>query len=229
MAIIETNKPDHSGMIEPKVGLDGWENRRHVARLVLVVFLITFTVTRMLVFLIMNRTFPDLFIYMGGTHVHHLNLGIFLLSGVGGYLLFVRPKGRKAKGAAVLYGIGLALTFDEFGMWLHLGGGYWQRASFDAVTVVVGLLMLMAFAPPLREIRGRHAITILILILMLLGAGFFFMLFQTVNKYGRKAEPRKEKLGQKGLHGVFQEIPAVYSDAGRPLILRETAPPSTPK
>ena len=194
MAIIETKKPDHSGMIEPKVGLDGWENRRHVARLVLVVFLITFTVTRILVFLIMNRTFPDLFIYMGGTHVHHLNLGIFLLSGVGGYLLFVRPKGRKAKGAAVLYGIGLALTFDEFGMWLHLGGGYWQRASFDAVTVVVGLLMLMAFAPPLKEIRGRHAITILIL--LLLGAGFFFMLIRTVNKYGRKAEPRIEKLGQ---------------------------------
>ena len=194
MAITETEKPGHAGMIEPKDGLDGWENRRHVARLVLVVFLITFTVTRILVFLIMNRTFPDLFIYMGGTHVHHLNLGIFLLSGVGGYLLFVRPKGRKAKGAAVLYGIGLALTFDEFGMWLHLGGGYWQRASFDAVTVVVGLLMLMAFGPSVKDLRGRHAITILIL--LLLGAGFFFMLIQTVNKYGRKAEPRLEKLGQ---------------------------------
>jgi hypothetical protein len=182
MAAQETGKPDHTAMTEPKAGIDGWENRRHVARLVLVVFLITFTVTRILVFLIMNRTFPDLFIYMGGTHVHHLNLGIFLLSGVGGYLLFVRPKGRKAKGAAVLYGIGLALTFDEFGMWLHLGGGYWQRASFDAVTVVVGLLMLMAFGPSIKDIRGRHAITILIL--LLLGAGFFFMLIQTVNKYG---------------------------------------------
>jgi len=194
-------------MIEPMAGLDGWENRRHVARLVLVVFLITFTVTRILVFLIMNRTFPDLFIYMGGTHVHHLNLGIFLLSGVGGYLLFVRPKGAKAKGATVLYGIGLALTFDEFGMWLHLGGGYWQRASFDAVTVVVGLLVLMAFAPPLKEIRGRHAITTLIL--LLLGAGFFLMLFQTVNKYGGKAQPRIEKQGQNGPRGASPAIPGI--------------------
>jgi hypothetical protein len=216
MDIPKMRKPDHPGMIEPKAGLDGWENRRHVARLVLVVFLITFTVTRILVFLIMNRTFPDLFIYMGGTHVHHLNLGIFLLSGVGGYLLFVRPKGRKAKGATVLYGIGLALTFDEFGMWLHLGGGYWQRASFDAVTVVVGLLVLMAFAPPLKEIRGRHAITILIL--MLLGTGFFLMLYQTVNKYGGKVQPRIEKRQKQGPTGVARAMPAGYSDAGLPFI-----------
>ena len=208
MAVNKTGKPDHDGLIGPKVGLDGWENRRHVARLVLVVFLITFSVTRILVFLIMNRTFPDLFIYLGGTHVHHLNLGIFLLSGVGGYLLFVRPKGRTAEWVSALYGIGLALTFDEFGMWLHLGGGYWQRASFDAVTVVVGLLALLAFAPPLKKIRGRHAITVLIL--LLLGAGFFFLLFRTVNKYGEKAQPHLEKTGQKG--------PAGYPDAGRPLI-----------
>ncbi len=216
MAVKKTGKPDHNGLIRSKVGLDGWENRRHVARLVLVVFLITFTVTRILVFLIMSRTFPDLFIYMGGTHVHHLNLGIFLLSGVGGYLLFVRPRGRKAEWVSVPYGIGLALTFDEFGMWLHLGGGYWQRVSFDAVTVIVGLLVLLAFAPPLKEIRGRHAITILIL--LLLGAGFFFLLFRTLNKYGEKAQPRLEKLGQKGLTGIARARPAGYSDAGQSLI-----------
>ncbi|MCX6569957.1 MAG: hypothetical protein NT006_00790 [Candidatus Aminicenantes bacterium] len=194
MAITETKKQDHEGLIEPKVGRDGWENRRHVARLVLVVFLITFTVIRILIFLIMSRTLPDMFVYIGGTHVHHLNLGIFLLSAVGGYLLFVRPKGRMAEWTAVLYGIGLALTFDEFGMWLHLGGGYWQRASFDAVTVVVGFLVLMAFGPSVKEIREKHTITILIL--LLLSAGFFFLLFQTVNKYGGKVHPRMKKVGQ---------------------------------
>ncbi len=194
MAVKAAGRPGHGDMIEGNDGMDGSENRRHVARLVLVVFLITFIVMRLLVFLIMGRTIPDLFVHIGGTHIHHLNLGIFLLAGVGGYLLFVRPKGRKAEGAAVLYGIGLALTFDEFGMWLHLGGGYWQRASFDAVTVVAALLMLMAFGPAVKEIRGRHAITVLIL--MLLGAGFFFMLFQTLNKFGGKVEPRIGKPGK---------------------------------
>jgi hypothetical protein len=132
-------------------------DRRHVARLVLVAFLITFTLFRIVIFQIMNAKLPDMFVYIGGTHVHHLNLGIFLLSFVGAYLLFGRAREQKADWVAVLYGIGLALTFDEFGMWLHLGGGYWQRASFDAVTVVVGFLMLMAFGPSVKEIRGKHA------------------------------------------------------------------------
>lgn len=47
-------------MIEPKDGMGGPENRRHVARLVLVPFLMTFIVSRIIVFLIMNRTVPDL-------------------------------------------------------------------------------------------------------------------------------------------------------------------------
>ena len=73
---------------------------------------------------------------MGGTHVHHLNYGIFLLCIVSGLLLFFQVSERERWWSAAAYGFGLALTFDEFGMWLHLGGGYWQRASFDAVIVV---------------------------------------------------------------------------------------------
>jgi hypothetical protein len=135
-----------------------------------------------------------MFVYIGGTHVHHLNLGIFLLAVVGGYLLFARPKGRILERIAVLYGIGLALTFDEFGMWLHLGGGYWQRASFDAITVVAGFLALMAFGPSVKEMRGEHAITIAFL--LILATAFFSLLFQTVNKYGGRVHPRTQKLGQ---------------------------------
>ena len=62
-----------------------------MARLVFVAFLLTFVAARVLVFLIMARKVPDFFLHVGGTHVHHLNYGIFLLSGSGAWLLFSRP------------------------------------------------------------------------------------------------------------------------------------------
>ena len=83
--------------------------------------------------------------------MHHLNYGIFLLAAVAAYLLFARPAGRAARVAAWAYGIAIGLTFDEFGMWLHLGGSYWQRASVDAVIVVAGVLGVVAFAPSLES------------------------------------------------------------------------------
>src|SRR5271170_7301755 len=128
----------------------------HVAGGGLAVFLLTFIASRVLVILIMSGQIRDLFLHMGGTHVHHLNYGIFLLSGVGGYLLFRRPGGKRLTWAAVVYGVGLALTFDEFGMWLHLGGSYWQRASYDAVVVIATVLGLIAYAPSLKRYRPQH-------------------------------------------------------------------------
>jgi len=121
---------------------------RELARIVFTVFLLTFIASRLLVILIMGRRIPDLFLHMGQTHVHHLNYGIFILSALGALLLFVPIRGVQRLWCAVAYGFGMALTFDEFGMWLHLGGGYWQRASFDAVIVILSLLGMLAFAPP---------------------------------------------------------------------------------
>jgi hypothetical protein len=114
-----------------------------------------------LVFLIVSRRVPDLYVHVGGTHIHHLNFGIFMLAVVGGYLLLGAPDRAALDRAAALYGIGLALTFDEFGMWLHLGGSYWQRASFDAVVVIAALLTLFIVAPRLRAFRPRHWVTAL--------------------------------------------------------------------
>ena len=120
---------------------------RHLARLTFVAFLLTFIATRTLVVLIMTRKVPDLYLYLGGTHVHHLNYGIFLLATVAAVLLFAPLNAAQLGFCAIVYGVGMALTFDEFGMWLHLGGSYWQRASFDAVIVVLSGFGLLAFAP----------------------------------------------------------------------------------
>jgi hypothetical protein len=145
-----------------------------LARVVLVAFLLTFILARLVIFLIMFQKIPDLYLHIGGNHIHHLNYGIFILSAVGAYLLLKRPEGKELKITAALYGIGLALTFDEFGMWLHLGGSYWQRASWDAVIVLAALLALVAFAPSLKRFRTYHWLFAVILIILIII--FFLML-----------------------------------------------------
>src|SRR5262245_6095364 len=65
------------------------------ARWILTSFLFTFMAARITVFLIASRRIPDTYLYFGGTHVHHLNYGILLLSGVGAYLLLGNPREKR--------------------------------------------------------------------------------------------------------------------------------------
>ena len=163
-----------------------------LARRALFAFTLTFSLSRALVFLIMDRRVPDLFLFLRGTHVHHLNYGIFLLAGVGGFLLFGRPEGKAADRTALAYGFAMALTFDEFGMWLHLGGSYWQRASVDAVIVVAALLGLIAFVPSFDRLRSRHRWAALVLLVAILG--FLVVLFRAGRRLGSVVGPRLEEL-----------------------------------
>ena len=166
---------------------------RHLIRWCLVAFLLTFITARICVFLIMSRRMPDLYLYAGQTHVHHLNYGIFLLVGLTAYLLFV-PRARPTAPAAVIYGIALGLTFDEFGMWLHLGGGYWQWASFHACVVVAALLSLLAVAPSWQRIRAYHWITLLFLFAAL---AVFFWLLSDASRHYRRVVPRLMELEER--------------------------------
>jgi hypothetical protein len=139
-----------------------------LARRALFAFVLTFVASRIVVFLIMSRRMPNLFLFLQGTHVHHLNYGIFLLAVVAGYGIFARPQGRSLERTALAYGFAMALTFDEFGMWLHLGGSYWQRASVDAVMVVAALIGLIAYAPSLERLESRHLWAFVILLAALI-------------------------------------------------------------
>ena len=101
----------------------------------------------------------------------HHDYGIFLLAAVGGYSVFRRPTGRHAEITALMYGVAMGLTFDEFGMWLHLGGSYWQRASVDAVIVVAALFGLVGFARNLRKFEQKHLWSFVILLVAVIGFG----------------------------------------------------------
>jgi hypothetical protein len=163
------------------------ETAHRLARRALFSFILTFVLSRVFVFLIMAKEIPNFYFFMRGTHVHHLNYGIFLMSAVCGYSVFRRPTGRAAEITALLYGVAMGLTFDEFGMWLHLGGSYWQRASVDAVIVLTALFGLVSFARLLEKFEKRHfwAFTVLLLVL----AGFATVLYMAGNHLGNLVEP----------------------------------------
>jgi len=169
---------------------------RHLARLVFTTFLLTFIASRILVILIMTKEIPDLFLHVGGTHVHHLNYGIFLLSIVGGVLLFTPATDTSRKWLSVAYGFGMALTFDEFGMWVHLGGSYWQRASFDAIIVVLSLFAVIAFAPKLERMRSHHWATAGVMLVAV--ATFYWMLFQSMKVAEKHVAPRLHTIEESG-------------------------------
>ena len=158
--------PDHTEHVTQHVPR---ETAHKLARISLFGFIGTFIIARVCVFLIMSKAVPNMYFFMGKTHVHHLNYGIFLLVGVCGYSVFRRPAGKKAELTALLYGVALGLTFDEFGMWLNLGGSYWQRVSIDAVIVVSAVLTLIGFMSSVRRFEHQHFRMFIVLALLFLG------------------------------------------------------------
>ena len=89
-------------------------------------FFLTFGGVRAVVYAILHQIPPFHFVQMGGRHIHHLVFGIMILLMVGyGWLCEI---GSGSTGwsilvsrlMAILYGVGAALTLDEFALWLNL-------------------------------------------------------------------------------------------------------------
>jgi hypothetical protein len=106
---------------------------------ILVGFLPTFVMARIIV-----KSKPELFLSINGVHVHHFTYGIFVLSTVG-FVSIVWPQLRLHRLLAVLYGVGLALLFDEFGMWLHLTANYSLKLSADAMFALLTFLIVAVY------------------------------------------------------------------------------------
>jgi hypothetical protein len=168
------------------------ETAHHLARRALFSFILTFVLSRVFVFLIMAGEMPNFYFFLHGTHVHHLNYGIFLMAAVCGYSVFRRPAGRAAEITALLYGVAMGLTFDEFGMWLHLGGSYWQRASVDAVIVVAAVIGLIAYTPSLERLEKQHFRAFIAVLVAIVG--FVFVIFSTGSYIGNLVGPRLREL-----------------------------------
>jgi hypothetical protein len=105
--------------------------------LIFVSFTLTFLVVRVITISIREgRSLPFVRnIEAGGTHIHHLVPGIVLLLVVG--YLAVAIRDGYAYAFAIAYGIGAALTLDEFALWLHLEDVYWLEKGHISIRAVL--------------------------------------------------------------------------------------------
>ena len=117
-------------------------------------FFVTFAVARAMAYGAYRNVAPFHYLYIRGAHIHHLVWGILLLSAVGFCWLIEVREGSKSSSLLVsrlmslLYGVGAALTLDEFALWLNVEEGvYWTRrdfASLDAI-ILFGSALLIGF------------------------------------------------------------------------------------
>lgn len=130
-------------------------------------FFFTFLAVRLLVASITHHVGPFGYVEMGGRHIHHLVWGILLLLISGYGTLAEVGTGDSALSIlasrllALSYGIGAALTLDEFALWLNLDAmAYWSkqgRESIDAVVLFGALLAMGTWGAPLfRRFEDRR-------------------------------------------------------------------------
>jgi hypothetical protein len=127
-------------------------------------FFLTFAGVRAVVFAVLHQIPPFHFIEHDGRHIHHLVFGILILLAVGyGWLADIGTGEDDSslllsRLMSILYGVGAALTLDEFALWLNLKDVYWSpqgRTSIDAVILFGALLSATTWGAPLLQSRRK--------------------------------------------------------------------------
>ena len=139
---------------------------RRVALRALASFLVTLGILRIITAIIRYQLFPNgPFRYVmtkGGLHIHHLFWGILLLMATGFTALATRAP-RWHLRIAIVFGVALGLTLDEFAMWLRLADVYWTPEGIESIkasAAVAALLAAYGFGQPFwhaafRDMIGR--------------------------------------------------------------------------
>jgi hypothetical protein len=127
-------------------------------------FFLTFAGVRAVVFAVLHDIPPFHFIEHRGRHIHHLVFGIIILLFVGyGWLAEIGTGEGNSSTLlshlmAILYGVGAALTLDEFALWLNLKDVYWSpqgRSSIDAIILFGAFLAASAWGAPLLQSQKK--------------------------------------------------------------------------
>jgi hypothetical protein len=136
------------------------DERRERFFLASLAFLVTFAAVRTITAMIRAGVGPFHNITAGTTHIHHLVWGILLLLVVGYVWLSEIGVGSGwiASLTAIAFGVGAALTLDEFALWLNLQDVYWERQgriSIDAALIFMSLLSAGWWGGPFLAEVGR--------------------------------------------------------------------------
>jgi|SRR5438132_1630036 len=136
---------------------------RRVALRALAAFLLMFALLRAITAIIHFQLFPhgpfrDL-VTATGLHIHHLFWGILLLM-VTGFVALATREATWHLRVAIVFGLALALTLDEFALWLRLADVYWSAEGLESVkaaAIAAALLALYAFGQPAWHAAAREA------------------------------------------------------------------------
>ena len=127
---------------------------RRVAVRTLVAFLITLVALRIITAIIHFELFPHgpfrNLVTKSGLHIHHLFWGVLLLMVTGFAALATRAPAWHLR-IAVVFGVALAMTLDEFAMWLRLADVYWSPEGIESIkagAAAAAVLALFAFGQP---------------------------------------------------------------------------------
>ena len=139
--------------------------RRERLFLASVGFLLTFGIVRGVTHVIRAGVGPIHNVSAGGLHIHHLVWGILILILVGYVWLIEKGVGSNwiASVTALAFGVGAALTLDEFALWLNLQDVYWTgagRESIDAVIIFISLLSVGLWGGPFLRALAKELVFI---------------------------------------------------------------------
>jgi hypothetical protein len=125
------------------------DNHEQAVFLVLVGFIGSFAFIRMSTRIIRSESvswWPGNIESDSGVHVHHLVFGIVTMMAAGTLGFVSDGRTPFTEICALLFGVGVGLTIDEYALWVHLEDVYWEkegRSSIDATVIAAALMMLI--------------------------------------------------------------------------------------
>jgi hypothetical protein len=161
---------------------DFWNNleqhHEQAVFLVLVGFIGSFAFIRMSTRIIRSESvswWPGNIESDSGVHVHHLVFGIVTMMAAGTLGFVADSRSPFTEICALLFGIGVGLTIDEFALWVHLEDVYWAkegRSSIDATVIAASLMLLIVLgaSPVAIESGSTEALLTSILLAILVFA-----------------------------------------------------------